>query len=262
MRTLADLQSLDGRVALVVGGHGHVGAAVCDALEELGARVAVADLDDDTRGSMSSAMTTRPGFTVDLGDETSTRQLVPHVLDKFGRLDILVHSAAYVGATIRAGWSAPLPQQTVDAWDEALRVNLTSAFVLIQSAIDPLRESGAGSVVLIGSIYGMVAPDFRLYEGTTMQNPAAYGVSKAGMIQLARHFAIALAPHVRVNVVSPGGISRSQPAAFVDRYVARTPLRRMATEEDLKGTVAWLASDLSRYVTGQNVIVDGGWTIW
>jgi NAD(P)-dependent dehydrogenase (short-subunit alcohol dehydrogenase family) len=156
----------------------------------------------------------------------------------------------------------PFPDQTADAFDAALRVNLTSAFVLAQVAAGPLARSGHGSIVFLSSIYGSVAPDERLYEGTTMANPLGYGASKAGLEQLARSLATTLAPAVRVNTVSPGGVWRNQPTNFVERYESRTPLRRMATEEDLKGAIAYLASDLSAYVTGHNLIVDGGWTAW
>jgi NAD(P)-dependent dehydrogenase (short-subunit alcohol dehydrogenase family) len=108
----------------------------------------------------------------------------------------------------------------------------------------------------------MVGPDFRLYTGTPMGNPGAYAASKGGLIQISRWLATALAPGVRVNSISCGGVERQQPRAFITRYVDRTPMQRMATEEDFKGAVAYLASDLSAYVTGHNLAVDGGWTAW
>jgi len=167
-----------------------------------------------------------------------------------------------VGTSKLEGWAVDISQQSVSAWDEALRVNLTSAFVVTQAAQPILARSGSGSVVLFSSIYGVTAPDFSLYEETGLHNPAAYGASKAGLLQLTRYLATAFAPAVRVNAISPGGVERGQPDTFVRRYAARTPLGRMATEEDLKGAVAYLASDLSRYVTGHNLVVDGGWTAW
>ena len=125
-----------------------------------------------------------------------------------------------------------------------------------------LEVSGRGSVVWVSSIYGMVGPDMRLYEGLDMANPAAYAASKGGLIQLTRYLATVLAPRIRVNTVSPGGLSRNQPEAFQQRYIERTPLQRMGTEEDLVGVIGYLASDLSSYVTGVNIPVDGGWTAW
>jgi NAD(P)-dependent dehydrogenase (short-subunit alcohol dehydrogenase family) len=184
------------------------------------------------------------------------------VVQELGRLDILVHCAAYVGTTQAAGWAVPFEQQSVEAWEAAFRVNLTSAFVMVQEARQTLAHSGMGSVILFGSTYGIAGPDMRLYEGTDMANPAGYAASKGGVLQLTRYLATLLAPQVRVNAITPGGIRRGQPQAFQDRYVSRTPLGRMATEEDLKGAVAYLAGDLSTYVTGHNLIVDGGWTAW
>ena len=150
----------------------------------------------------------------------------------------------------------------MEAWDNALRVNLTSPFVLVQEAQNELEKTGKGSVILIASTYGLVGPDMRLYEGTRMANPAGYSASKGGLLQLTRYMATVLAPLVRVNAISPGGIWRNQPVVFRERYEDRTPLRRMGTEEDLKGAIAYLASDLSAYVTGHNLLVDGGWTAW
>ena len=148
------------------------------------------------------------------------------------------------------------------AWDNALRVNLTAAFVMAQEGRAALSASGYGSIVLFASTYGLVGPDMGLYADTDLANPVAYGVSKGGLIQLTRYLATVMAPGVRVNAIAPGGVSRGQPDAFRRRYETRTPLKRMAFEEDLKGAVAYLASDLSSYVTGHTLVVDGGWTAW
>jgi NAD(P)-dependent dehydrogenase (short-subunit alcohol dehydrogenase family) len=133
---------------------------------------------------------------------------------------------------------------------------------MAQEARAALLASGHGSVILLASIYGLVGPDPTLYADTGLANPAAYGVSKGGIIQLTRYLATVMAPRVRVNAIAPGGVWREQPDVFRERYEARTPLRRMAVEEDLKGAVAYLASDLSSYVTGHTLVVDGGWTAW
>jgi len=201
-------------------------------------------------------------FAVDLHDELETRQLIEQVVERCGGLDVLVHCAAYVGTTQVPGWGVPFDEQSVAAWDSALRVNLTAAFVLTQAARPHLARSGHGSVVFVSSIYGLIGPDWSLYQGTTMANPAAYGASKAGLRQLARYLSTAFAPEIRVNVLTPGGVWRGQPDSFVARYEARTPLGRMACEGDFKGAIAFLASDLSAYVTGQELVVDGGFTAW
>ena len=267
MKSLKDLMNLQGRVALITGGGGHVGAVVCEALAELGASVAILDLDKESceRGVNSLSRMKPNGVLAvpcDLSDEPATREAVRQVIRELGGLDIVVHCAGYVGTTALSGWAVPFEEQTVASWDAGIKVNLTSAFVIAQEAKRALAASGHGSVILFASIYGMVGPDMGLYAGTSMGNPTGYGVSKGALLQLTRYLSTALAPRVRVNAISPGGIWRSQPQTFQERYVVRTPLGRMATEEDLKGAVAYLASDLSAYVTGHNLVVDGGWTAW
>ena len=125
-----------------------------------------------------------------------------------------------------------------------------------------LKAAKSGCIVNIASIYGMYGPDWGLYEGTSMSNPAAYAASKGGLIQLTRWLATTVAPDIRVNSISPGGIFRGQPEEFVNRYKDRTPLGRMANEEDFRGAIAYLSSDLSQYVTGINLPIDGGWGVW
>lgn len=267
MRSLNQLMDLSGRRALLTGGAGHIGLAAGEALAEMGATIAILDEDAEACRARVETLSKYPARRVipvpcDLAQERGTRLAVKSAIKEMSGLDILIHLAAYVGTTELTGWSVPFDDQTVQAWDQALRVNLTSAFVLVQEAKEALSASGHGSVILFGSTYGMVGPDFRIYEGTSMVNPAGYATSKGGLLQLTRYLATLLAPHVRVNAISPGGVWRDQPEVFHQRYLARTPLERMAKEEDLKGAVAYLASDLSAYVTGHNLVVDGGWTIW
>jgi NAD(P)-dependent dehydrogenase (short-subunit alcohol dehydrogenase family) len=265
MKSLAELSSLRGRTALVTGGAGHIGRATCETLAELGANLAILDLHEDT--ATAAALEKERGIqalplTLDLTDEPALRAVPDRIVRELGSLDIIIHSAALVGTSALRGWAVPFAEQNSDTWRQALEVNLTSAFNLTQAAASALSASGHGSVIFIGSIYGVVGPDPGLYEGTNLGNPAAYAASKGGLLQLTRWLATSLAPKVRVNMITPGGVERGQPGTFRERYMRRTPLARMATEEDFKGAVAYLASDLSAYVTGQNLIVDGGWTTW
>jgi NAD(P)-dependent dehydrogenase (short-subunit alcohol dehydrogenase family) len=267
MRTIQQLMDLSGRRALVTGGAGHIGKASSAALLELGCTVGLLDRDaasiDDAVASLRTADDGRViGVRCDLQDEQATRVAIRDAIQRLGGLDVLIHAAAFVGDSRLEGWAVPFEEQSVAAFDAALRVNLTAAMVLAQEVRQALASSGHGSMILVGSIYGVVGPDFRLYEGTPMQNPAGYAASKGGLLQLVRYLATLLAPAIRVNAVSPGGVWRNQHERFHERYRARTPLGRMASEEDLKGAIAYLASDLSAYVTGQNLVVDGGWTAW
>jgi NAD(P)-dependent dehydrogenase (short-subunit alcohol dehydrogenase family) len=259
--------SLKGRVALVTGGGGHIGGAICEALAELGANIAVLDMAQESCKDTASRINEAYGvetlpLVIDLSQEEALRSAPKRLQEHFGRLDILVNCAALVGTSGLTGWAVPLPEQRSDTWRLALEVNLTAPFVLVQACAGALAASGNGSVINISSIYGMIGPDMSLYRDTNLGNPAAYAASKGGLLQLTRWMATVLAPDVRVNAISPGGVWRNQPEAFHQRYVSRTPLGRMATEEDLKGAVAYLASDLSAYVTGHNLVVDGGWTAW
>lgn len=262
-RTIAMMSRLDGRVALVTGGAGHLGRSFAETLLELGARVVLVDRDAAALTAAASELGTKgvTTLTADLLDEAQTASIVPKVLSEFGQLDLLVNNAAFTGASGISGFAVPLHEQTLPAWNAAMRVNLSAPFQLCLAAREALIAK-KGAIINVGSIYGSVGPDFSLYEGTPMGNPAAYGASKGGLIQLTRYLATALAPHVRVNAISPGGIARGQPEVFRKRYEAKAPLGRMASEEDMKGALAYLASDLSAYVTGQHLLVDGGWTSW
>lgn len=267
MKTLHELMTLKGRVALITGGAGHIGSAIAEGLAELGADIAILDIDqakaDSTAASLRQEYGVRAfGIAADLGQEAPLRQVPAQISQELGRLDILIHAAALVGTSNLKGWAVPFAQQSAETWDPALRVNLTSSFILSQACADLLAASGKGSIINLSSIYGMVAPDLSLYAGTNLGNPAAYAASKAGLLQLTKWLSTVLAPKVRVNAITPGGIWRGQADAFVTAYTKKTPLARMGTEEDLKGAAAYLASDLSAYVTGHNLVVDGGWTAW
>ena len=268
MRSLRKLMGLQGRVALVTGGAGKVGSAICDALAELGAGIVVLDVIEESCVAAAKRIHDEYGveampLIVDLSDEAAVRAVPERIADRLGRLDVLINCAALVGTSELKGWVTPFEEQSSDTWRLALETNLTAPFVLVQACAKELETSGHGSIINIGSIYGVVGPNMRLYEGTGMGNPAAYAASKGGLMQLTRWLATVLAPAIRVNAVSLGGIRREkQDPSFRKRYEEDTPLARMATEEDIKGAVAYLASDLSSYVTGHNLSVDGGWTVW
>jgi NAD(P)-dependent dehydrogenase (short-subunit alcohol dehydrogenase family) len=257
---------LSGRRALITGANGGLGRIITQTLAELGADLVLLDRPGvplvEQAGDIAKAANV--DVTVRYGDleNQDERQALIKELNQHGGLDILVNNAAFVGTSDLQGWAVPFAEQSVETWRRAFEVNLTSVFHLCQGLVPLLEKSGKGSIVNIGSIYGEYGPDWSLYEGTEMGNPAAYGASKGGLIQLTRWLATTVAPSVRVNAISPGGIARGQPSAFVDRYKRRTPLGRMATEDDFRGAVAFLSSDMSAYVTGQNLFVDGGWGIW
>lgn len=267
MKKFRELANLSGRVVLITGGAGHLGRAFGAALAELGASVALADRHEEAAREAALAISREygvnaDGFYVDLAEGEQVKALPGKVLEHLGGLDILINNAGFVGTDKLAGWCVPFENQSLETWRAAVEVNMTAPFFLTQAAYPLLAKSGKGSVVNLGSIYGFLGPDMRIYGDTDMGNPCAYAASKGGLIQLTRWLATVLAPAVRVNSVSPGGVFRNQDAAFLKAYEARTPMGRMATEDDMKGVIAFLASDLSSYVTGQHIAVDGGWSAW
>ena len=267
MRSLKELMNLDGRVALITGGAGHIGSSMGEALAELGAKTIVLDSIEAGCNSISDRIRHLYNvesfpLVVNLSDEKEIQNVPDTILNRFGKLDILINCAAIVNTSNVKGWIAPFQEQSPELWRLALEINLTAPFILTQILAEALAASGHGTIINIASIYGMAGPDMRLYKDTSLGNAAAYGASKGGLLQLTRWLATVMAPKVRVNAITPGGVWRDQPEVFVDRYVERTPLKRMGIEEDFKGAIAYLASDLSAYVTGQNLVVDGGWTIW
>jgi len=264
LNTLMDLR---GKRALVTGASGCLGRVIADTLAELGADLVLVDRPGTDYATLIEALSRHPAIDVetadcDLEDQEQRNALVESVMAGGKGLDILVNNAAFVGTSGLQGWALPFEGQSVDTWRRAIEVNLTAVFDLCQKFTEPLRKSSGGSIVNIGSIYGVLGPNWGLYEGTAMANPAAYAASKGGVIQLTRWLATTLGPDIRVNCICPGGIARGQPAVFVERYEALTPLRRMATEDDFRGAIAFLASGMSAYVTGQNLLVDGGWSGW
>lgn len=259
---------LRGRVVVITGGGGHVGRTAAETFAEMGADLVLLDRDEravhqavDTLGSRFS-VSVLP-WVCDLEQDGMAPGLIDDVTKRTGRLDVLVNAAAFVGTSGLPGWIGPVEEQSLATWRRALALNLTAPFALAQAAVPWLRIAPAGGVVInVSSIYGRVGPDSRLYRGLAMGNPAAYAASKGGLDQLTRWLATSLAPEIRVNAIAPGGIQRGQAEEFQRRYSERTPLQRMATEEDLKGAFAYLGSDLSLYVTGHVLPVDGGWLAW
>jgi len=254
-----ELFRLNGKVALVSGGAGIYGTHICTALAEAGAHVVIASRDvAKCRGfaeSLAHAGWKADAAELDLASEDSIRTLRDQLLANCGRLDILVNNAV-----ARAG--GDLRHTTAQEWEHSMRVNSTGLFLACQLFSEPMQKARSGSIVNIASIYGMVGPDFTIYEGTSLTNPVNYSFAKGGMINLTRYLASFLAPYnVRVNCLSPGGFKTGDmPSEFVQNYTRRSPMQRMAEPDDIKGPIVFLTSQASRYITGQTLAVDGGWT--
>ncbi len=249
--------SLQGKVAVMTGGAGLYGRQIAEGLAEAGARTFMASR--NLEKLEAQAQTFRDaGLDVtalqfDQADEASIQKLLETVLERAGRVDVLVNNSVL---RPMADWDSPL-----DDWEKSMQVNATGLFAITRAFGDQMAASGGGSIVNVGSIQGMVGPDYTLYEGLGWGMPPEYFFHKGGMLQLTRFTAAKLGPQgVRCNTISPGGFFTDQDPRFVQRYEKRTFLDRMAGDQDLKGVVVFLASDASAYVTGTNIPVDGGYT--
>jgi NAD(P)-dependent dehydrogenase (short-subunit alcohol dehydrogenase family) len=267
MSTLKELSNLKGRHALITGATGGLGQIFAETLAELGADLTLVDLHGTDLDDLAERLVKDWGISVkniycDLENQDQRSALIKQVANSKGDLNILVNNAALVGASDLEGWSVPFEEQSIDTWRRATEINLTAVFDLCQGLLPLMKNATGANIVNIASIYGSYGPDWNLYKDTEMGNPAAYATSKGGLIQFTRWLATTISPAVRVNAISPGGVLRNQPKSFQDRYESRVPLARMASEQDFKGALAFLSTDLSAYVTGHILEVSGGWGAW
>lgn len=268
----ADRFRLDGRVVLVTGANGILGSRYTEALAQAGAHVVVADVDQGASEVHAARLTEaygQPclGAAVDVADPGSIDRLIEQITTTFGRIDVLLNNAATKGDDLEALFQ-PSTAYDPEVWRKIMAVNIDGQFFMARAVARVMLKAGVGSIINVSSIYGNVGPDQRIYEGslymdTSINTPAVYSVSKAAVLGLTRHLATEWGSRgIRVNTLTPGGVESGQNQTFMDRYAARVPLGRMARGEEMIGAVLFLASDASSYVTGQNIIVDGGWTAW
>ncbi|QTH63809.1 SDR family oxidoreductase [Psychrosphaera ytuae] len=266
-KTLAQLHDLTNRWAVITGGAGHVGFVAAQTLLELGANVILVDRSESGLEKAKQALKTAERvhtLVCDLSQRSDVDKAVLQIIEwTDNHLAVLINNAAFVGTDKLEGWAVPFDQQSIVTFEQCLTVNLTSPFQLCQGCAPSLTKFGQGdssaSIINVSSIYAHIGPRMEMYEGTAMGNPAAYGASKAGLELSTKWLASNLAPHVRANNIVLGGIFRGQPESFLNQYNKHNLMGRMAEEEDLKGAFALLASDASKYMTGQSIVIDGGW---
>ena len=260
---------LTGKVALVAGGAGYLGVPICRKLSEQGAAVIVADIDlERTKDKVESLSAAIPGarvkgFLLDISDEKSINTLIAQIIKEFGGLHILVNVAYSACGKL-------VEEINTEEFDSALHINLTGSFNLARESAGVMTQGG--SIIFFSSMYGRVSPDPRIYFPPMKPNPIEYGVAKAGLEQMVRYLAVYWAPkNIRVNAVCPGPFSNQDLKAyaenpefkgFVKRLAERVPLGRIGRKEEIAGPVIFLVSDEASYVTGQILVVDGGWTAW
>jgi len=271
--SIQDLFDLSGRVAIVTGGAGLLGAEFCRILAEAGAAVVVADINIEAAHKTTKALTDcgyqAIGCGLDVTRVESTREVVDSAIGQYGRLDILVNSAALdpkVSAEGAVRDTSSFEDYSLASWNAAINVNLTGMFLMTQAAVHPIKVQGKGVIINICSTYGLVAPDQRIYQKShqpPQYKPVYYSVTKAGVLGFTRYLAAYYAgTDIRVNALTPGGVHNNQDELFIKNYSYRTIMGRMARKDEMNGALLFLASDASSYMTGANLIVDGGWTAW
>jgi 3-oxoacyl-[acyl-carrier protein] reductase len=262
--------SLKDRVVVITGCTGTLGTGYCRAMVARGAKVIAADLVGRNPVAFADAIRAELegqiyGFACDVGSDPDVVGLFKFSREKFGRVDVVLNNAAVTGEHLMSVGDvfAPFESSSLEVWNQVLRTNLTGVFLVAREGGKIMLETGGGSLINVSSIYGVVGPDHRIYEGMPFASFASYSASKAGVHGMTQWLASYWGRSgIRVNTLVPGGVFNGHNEEFVRRYANRTPMGRMADRDDLIGMVIFLASDASRYCTGQKFIVDGGLTSW
>ena len=268
----SELFSLANKVVVVTGGAGLLGQVFCQALVDVGANVAIVDLDLASAETAAKKVNKSDAqkvvaFESDITSPESVTQMVANVVKQLGRIDVLVNNAASKGSSLDAFFES-FEDYSLKTWREVMSVNIDGLFLVAQAVGKQMKKQGGGSIIQTSSIYGVVAPDQRIYEGSeyngrAINTPAVYSASKAAVNGLTNYLSTYWASSkIRVNSLTPGGIASGQNDEFNKKYSNRVPLGRMGEASELVGALIYLASDASSYVTGQNLIVDGGLSAW
>jgi NAD(P)-dependent dehydrogenase (short-subunit alcohol dehydrogenase family) len=254
-----ELFSLKNKVAIVTGALGLIGKNHCYALAEAGANIVVCDLDENKCQKFAISLPSKSiGVGVDITKKSSVENLKSKALKEFGKIDILVNNAAI---------NDMFENYPIDMWQKSIDVNLTGTFLCSQIIGSEMAKAGKGSIINIASTYGMVGPDQSIYKkpdgAQSFCKSPAYPATKGAIINFTRFLAAYWGNKgVRVNTLSPGGVENNQDEYFINNYSTKTMLGSMAAPDDYKGAIVFLASDASSYMTGANLVVDGGWTAW
>jgi len=266
MPTIEQLFNLEGKVAIVSGGAGHLGTAISEALAEAKANVVVASRNIDNCKALAKRLSQNHaraiGLKLDINSEESIFELLEEVISQFGRLDILFNNAYSAKAR------KELEDMPVEEFESALHAGLTSYFSMIKAAVPHMKKMGKGSIINNASMYGIVALHFKIYRDRDEYfSPVNYHACKGGVIQMTRYMASYFAKdNIRVNAISPGPFPKPEVTQkepwFEEELARQNPMNRIGQPYELKGAALFLASDASSYITGHNLVIDGGWTVW
>lgn len=242
--------SIKNKIIVVTGGNGLIGKQIVSSLRENGAKVIAADISFEKQGE--------DDLIIDITDENSVIKGVSEILKKYNQIDGFINNAY----PRTKDWGNKLEDITIESWRNNVDMHLNGYFLCCKVVLEQMKKQGFGSLINMSSIYGLIGPDFTVYEGTDMTMPAAYSAIKGGINNLTRYLASYYGAYqIRVNTVSPGGIFDNQPETFVNNYNRKVPMKRMGNPKDIVSAVYFLLTDESSYITGHNLVVDGGWSV-
>lgn len=258
--------NLNKHYTFITGCTGHLGNTIAHTVSKLGSNLILTDIDEIKLKKMKINFKKKYNNKItiipcDLENTLERKELIKIIKRNKLPIKVIVNNAAFVGTSKLDGWLEKFENQSIETWKRCFEVNLNAIFEICQKLSPNMKKIKGSNIINIASMYGFLAPDWNLYADTNITNPAAYSVSKSGVIYLTKWLASELAPKIRVNCVSPGGIFRNQDPLFVKKYIKSTPLNRMANEKDFEGVIAFLSTEMSSYMTGQNIILDGGRSI-
>jgi len=278
MSKIDDLFNMKGKVVIITGGTGLLGLEYAKILGSAGANIVLVDLDENKCKKKAKELEKEfgnkmLGIKTDISNKKQVKSMVKKVEKEFGKIDVLINNAAFNAPADNKGSNfVSFEDYSLELWKKSIDVNLTGMFICSQEVIRlMIKEKVKGSIINISSIYGLVAPDQRIYSAITHPDdsskkfvkPVDYSTTKSGVLNFTRYLAASYGKHgIRVNIFTPGGVWDNQDKKFVKEYSKKTPLGRMAEKTDYNGAILLLASDASKYMTGANLIVDGGWTCW
>ena len=270
---LQNLFDLTGKVAVITGGAGIIGTRIAHGLAAYGAEVAIVDIDGTAATTLAQEVAKQSdrraiGIECDISKPEDVKTMVDTVVQHYGRIDGLLNNAAHKPSDYKA-YLAPFESYQLNIWRDVMATNIDGTFLVAQAVGKQMIGQGtAGSIIQTASTYGIVGPDPKIYEGSEylgipINSSPAYAASKAAVIGLTKYLATHWGPQgIRVNALVPGGVESGQNKPFKEKYSLRTPLGRMANRDELIGAVVYLISDASTYMTGHQMVVDGGWTAW
>jgi len=254
---------LKDKVSVITGGAGLIGRSISRALAEAGSKVYIAEIDQE-RGEAAADAIRSEGMAadcigLDITSGESVRRTVSEIVRKSGRIDIWINNAY----PRTPDWGSKFENIKIDSLRQNVDMHMNGYFLCCQAVLEEMKKRKSGVLINMGSHYGVLAPNFSVYEGTNMTMPAAYSLIKGGIVNFSKYLATYYAAdNIRVNAVCPGGVFDHQDPLFVEKYIKMTPLGRMATPEDIAGPILFLCSDAAAYITGQVIMVDGGLSAW